>query len=347
MKLKDFSYKLPEELVAQSPLKNRTDSRLLVVDKTEGTLIDTGFKHLEDYLVKGDVLVLNDTAVLPARLIGKKTDTSAVIEILLLKQESDDSWECLVKKSKKIKVGTKITFGNDDIVAECVEVKEEGLRRFKMHYEGVFYEILDRLGEMPLPPYIHERLVEKERYQTVYRKHKGSAAAPTAGLHFTTDYLTHLQNKGIEIVYVTLHVGLGTFRPVTVEDVKTHKMHEEYYTVTEEAALKINQAKKTNRRVIVVGTTSLRTLETVATQKGVIQAQSGFSDLFIYPGFEFKIVDSLLTNFHLPESTLLMLVSAFSSKTIIFNAYQYAIENKYRFFSFGDAMFLTNLIKKV
>ncbi|MFP4286809.1 MAG: tRNA preQ1(34) S-adenosylmethionine ribosyltransferase-isomerase QueA [Candidatus Izemoplasmataceae bacterium] len=343
MKLKEFTYHLPDELIAQSPLKNRTDSRLLVVHKTSKKLIDTTFIHLKEYLKKGDVLVLNDTAVLPARLIGIKKDTQAVIELLLLRQEADDVWECMVKKAKKVKVGTRISFGNDAIIATCIEEKEEGLRRFKMRYDGVFLEILDALGEMPLPPYIHERLEEKDRYQTVYNKHLGSAAAPTAGLHFTLDYLDALKAQGVQIAFVTLHVGLGTFRPVQVEDVKTHKMHEEYYTVSEETAQLINQAKNENRRVVAVGTTSLRTLETVANQDGTIEPLSGFSDLFIYPGYKFKCVDALLTNFHLPESTLLMLVSAFSSKEIIFHAYQHAIDERYRFFSFGDAMFLTDL----
>jgi S-adenosylmethionine:tRNA ribosyltransferase-isomerase len=343
MKLKDFSYELPESLIAQSPLKNRTDSRLLVVDKTSEHLVDTTFIHLKDYLRKGDVLVLNDTAVMPARLIGQKEKTGAIIELLLLRQEANDVWECMVKKARKIHVGTRIIFGDGLLEATCIEEKEEGLRRFKMTYKGVFLELLDQLGEMPLPPYIHERLEEKDRYQTVYNKHLGSAAAPTAGLHFTHDYLDQLKTLGVQIVFVTLHVGLGTFRPVQVEDVKTHKMHEEYYTVTDKTARIINEAKKDKRRVIAVGTTSLRTLETVANDDGSINPVSGFSDLFIYPGFQFKCVDSLLTNFHLPESTLLMLVSAFSSKEIIFNAYHYAIKEKYRFFSFGDAMFITNL----
>ena len=343
MKLKAFSYQLPEALIAQSPLKNRLDSRLLVVDRETGNLRDEHFSNLHNYLKKDDVLVLNDTAVLPARLIGTKK-TGAVIEVLLLKQEADDVWECLVKKAKKIHVGTTVHFGDDTIIAECVEVLDEGLRRFKMHYKGVFYELLDTLGEMPLPPYIHEKLTDQNRYQTVYKKHQGSAAAPTAGLHFTHAYLDKLSAMGIDIVTVTLHVGLGTFRPVTVDDVKTHKMHEEYYTVSEEAALKILKAQAQNRRIVAVGTTSMRTLETVAKKHGRIQADSGFSDLFIYPGFSFKVCDALLTNFHLPESTLLMLVSAFATKEIIFNSYRHAIAQKYRFFSFGDAMFLTKRV---
>ncbi len=345
MKLKEFSYELPETLIAQSPLKNRLDSRLLVVDKASGDLIDEKFENLHHYLKPSDVLVINDTAVLPARLIGTK-DTGAVIEVLLLKQEADDVWECLVKKAKKIQVGSKVTFGEGNLTAECVEVLDEGLRRFKMHYQGVFYELLDHLGEMPLPPYIHERLEDRDRYQTVYKKHQGSAAAPTAGLHFTEAYLEKLKAMGVTIVTVTLHVGLGTFRPVTVTDVKTHKMHEEYYMVSQESAAIIAKAKAENRRVIAVGTTSMRTLETVALKHGNVQSDSGFSDLFIYPGFTFKVCDALLTNFHLPESTLLMLVSAFASKDIIFKAYHHAIDERYRFFSFGDAMLLTKSISK-
>mgnify|MGYP001081618986 CR=1 FL=1 len=342
MKTKDFYYDLPERLIAQTPLKVRTDSKLMVVDKTSDQKVDTVFNQFHTYLRKGDVLVLNDTSVIPARLIGEKEETNAIIEVLMLAQKADDVWECLVKKAKKVKVGTVITFGDGLLKLECVKVKEEGLRDFKLHYEGIFYEILESLGEMPLPPYIHEKLEERDRYQTVYNKHKGSAAAPTAGLHFTKDYLAYIESLGVEIRYVTLHVGLGTFRPVSVEDVSSHKMHEEYYTVTEETANAINKAKVEGRRVIAVGTTSLRTLETVAISDGVIEARSGLSDIFIYPGFKFNVVDSLLTNFHLPESTLLMLVSAFSSKSIIMDAYHHAIEKDYRFFSFGDAMFITD-----
>jgi len=342
MKTKDFYYDLPERLIAQTPLKVRTDSKLMVVDKTSDKKVDTVFNQFHTYLRKGDVLVLNDTSVIPARLIGEKEESNAVIEVLMLAQKADDVWECLVKKAKKVKVGTVISFGDGLLKLECVKVKEEGLRDFKLHYEGIFYEILESLGEMPLPPYINEKLEERDRYQTVYNKHKGSAAAPTAGLHFTKDYLAYIESLGVEICYVTLHVGLGTFRPVSVEDVSSHKMHEEYYTVTEETANAINKAKVEGRRVIAVGTTSLRTLETVAISDGVIEAQSGLSDIFIYPGFKFNVVDSLLTNFHLPESTLLMLVSAFASKSIIMNAYNHAIEKDYRFFSFGDAMFITD-----
>ncbi|MFW6319241.1 MAG: tRNA preQ1(34) S-adenosylmethionine ribosyltransferase-isomerase QueA [Bacillota bacterium] len=341
MKLKDFTYTLPDTLIAQSPLEDRLASRLLVVDKETGDLQDKQFKDLKTFLRKGDVLVLNDTAVLPARLIGEKLGTGAIIEILLLAQKPNDVWECLVKKARKIKVGTKVRFGDGEIVAECVKVLDDGIRHFKMHYQGVFLEQLEKLGTMPLPPYIHERLEDQERYQTVYRKHQGSAAAPTAGLHFTKAYLEELNKMGVIITYVTLHVGLGTFRPVSVDRIEDHEMHEEYYTVTKETSDIINQAKKEGRRIVAVGTTSLRTLETVGKAHGKMQAESGFSRLFIYPGFKFTIVDSLLTNFHLPESTLLMLVSAFASKSIIFDAYEHAIKEKYRFFSFGDAMFLT------
>ncbi|MGM0435989.1 MAG: tRNA preQ1(34) S-adenosylmethionine ribosyltransferase-isomerase QueA [Bacillota bacterium] len=344
MKTKDFTYDLPEALIAQTPLQNRTDSRLLALDKNTGETIHTKFNQLHTFLKKGDVLVLNDTSVIPARLIGKK-DTGAVIEVLLLHQKEGDVWECLTKKAKKIKVGTTVTFGDGELTMECVGVEEEGIRHFKLHYEGILYEVLDRLGTMPLPPYIHEKLEDPDRYQTVYNEKKGSAAAPTAGLHFTETYLQKLKAMGITLAYVTLHVGLGTFRPVSVEDVTSHVMHEEYYSVSKDTADVINQAKEESRRVVAVGTTSLRTLETVAKKDGHISEESGWSRLFIYPPYEFKAVDALLTNFHLPESTLLMLVSAFASKAIIMNAYQEAIDKRYRFFSFGDAMFITNTLK--
>ncbi len=342
MKTRDFSYTLPEALIAQTPLKNRTDSKLLLLNKNTGHYQHEQFHNLHHYLKKDDVLVLNDTEVLPARLIGLKEDTGAEIEVLLLSEKTENTWECLVKKSRKVKVGTVIDFGEGKLKMECVAVKAEGLRDFKLHYEGILYEVLDTLGEMPLPPYIHERLEEKDRYQTVYSKHKGSAAAPTAGLHFTKDYLNQIEAMGVEILYVTLHVGLGTFRPLKVEDVTNHKMHEEYYSVSGTTAKRINQAKKDNRRIIAVGTTSLRTLESAATQKGMVEAGSGLSDLFVYPGFSFNIIDGLITNFHLPESTLLMLVSAIAGKQNILNAYQEAIKAEYRFFSFGDAMFITD-----
>ncbi len=345
MKTKDFTYDLPKELIAQTPLANRTDSRLLALDKETGEIDHTQFNQLHTYLKKGDVLVLNDTSVIPARLIGRK-DTGAVIEVLLLHQKEEDVWECLAKKAKKIKVGTTITFGEGQLTMECVEVKEEGIRLFKLNYSGILYEVLDELGSMPLPPYIHEKLEDGERYQTVYNKKKGSAAAPTAGLHFTKPYLQKLEAMGVTLTYVTLHVGLGTFRPVSVSDVESHIMHEEYYSVSQATADILNTAKEEGRRIIAVGTTSLRTLETVAKKDGYIPEESGWSRLFIYPPYTFKAVDALLTNFHLPESTLLMLVSAFASKSIIMNAYREAAEKRYRFFSFGDAMFITDTLNR-
>lgn len=345
MKTKDFTYDLPKELIAQTPLANRTDSRLLALDKETGEIDHTQFNQLHTYLKKGDVLVLNDTSVIPARLIGRK-DTGAVIEVLLLHQKEEDVWECLAKKAKKIKVGTTITFGEGQLTMECVEVKEEGIRLFKLNYSGILYEVLDELGSMPLPPYIHEKLEDSERYQTVYNKKKGSAAAPTAGLHFTKPYLQKLEAMGVTLAYVTLHVGLGTFRPVSVSDVESHIMHEEYYSVSQATADILNTAKEEGRRIIAVGTTSLRTLETVAKKDGYIPEESGWSRLFIYPPYTFKAVDALLTNFHLPESTLLMLVSAFASKSIIMNAYREAAEKRYRFFSFGDAMFITDTLNR-
>ncbi len=341
MKTKDFTYKLPEKLIAQTPLKNRLDSKLLVLNKHQGSVVHETFSALDTYLKKGDVLVLNDTEVIPARLIGTKLDTGATIEVLLLNDQGDNIWECLVKKAKKIKVGTRVSFGDDDLMMECIATFNEGIRHFKLTYKGILYEVLDSLGEMPLPPYIHEKLEEKSRYQTVYSKHKGSAAAPTAGLHFTQAYLKHLAQSGIEIAYVTLHVGLGTFRPVKVDDVKNHKMHEEYYSITPKTASIINQALDDKRRIIAVGTTSLRTLESSVSNAGHVIPRSGLSDLFIYPGFDFKIISGLITNFHLPESTLLMLVSALAGKANILNAYKEAVKKEYRFFSFGDAMFIT------
>jgi len=340
MKVKDFDYHLPEELIAQTPLKDRTASRLLVLDKLEGQISHDHFSNIIDHLNKGDVLVLNDTSVIPARMFGEKTDTKAAIEVLLLKQKEDDVWECLVKKARKIKIGTVISFGNGLLKAECVRIDDEGIRDFKMIYNGVFYEILDELGEMPLPPYIHKKLVDQDRYQTVYNKHKGSAAAPTAGLHFTKDLMNKLEEKGVTITYVTLHVGLGTFRPVSVEDINSHKMHVEFYQVTKQTADILNKAKANNRRIVAVGTTSLRTLETVLRDNDSFCETSGWSDIFIYPGYKFKAIDSLITNFHLPKSTLIMLVSALAGKDFIMKAYQEAIDEKYRFFSFGDSMFI-------
>lgn len=340
MKVKDFDYILPEELIAQTPLKDRSASRLLVLDKDTGDINHDSFANIVSYLQKGDVLVLNDTSVIPARLFGEKQDTKAAIEILLLKQKHDDVWECLVKKSRKIKEGTIITFGDGRLQAKCVKVKEEGLRDFEFIYDGVFYEILDALGEMPLPPYIHEKLTDQDRYQTVYNKHKGSAAAPTAGLHFTHELMKEIESKGVIITYITLHVGLGTFRPVSVEDIQQHTMHTEFYEVSKSTADILNNAKNSGRRVIAVGTTSLRTLETVLRDNEQFTEVSGWSDIFIYPGYKFKAVDALITNFHLPKSTLVMLVSALASKDYIMKAYHEAIKEKYRFFSFGDSMFI-------
>jgi S-adenosylmethionine:tRNA ribosyltransferase-isomerase len=340
MKVEDFNYDLPEELIAQTPLQHRSASRLLVLDKQNGAIKHRHFTDLLDYVNKGDVLVLNDTSVIPARLFGEKEDTHATIEILLLKQKENNVWECLVKKAKKIKMNTVVSFGNGLLKAKCVGVKEDGIRDFLMIFDGVFYEILDQLGEMPLPPYIHEKLEDQNRYQTVYNKHKGSAAAPTAGLHFTKDLLKQIQEKGIEIAYVTLHVGLGTFRPVQVEDVASHVMHTEFYQMSKQTADILNKAKQDQRKIIAVGTTSLRTLETVMRDYDTFKETSGWSDIFIYPGFKFKAIDELITNFHLPKSTLMMLVSALATKKHIMNAYQEAIKEKYRFFSFGDSMYI-------
>lgn len=340
MKVSDFDYHLPEELIAQTPLETRSSSRLLVLDQDTGSITHDQFLHLPQYLHKGDVLVLNDTSVIPARIIGVKEKTLATIELLLLKQEADDVWECLVKKAKKIRVGTLISLGDGLLKARCIRVKEEGLRDFKLEYEGVLYEILDELGEMPLPPYIHEKLIDQDRYQTVYNKYKGSAAAPTAGLHFTTELLDDIRQMGVEIVYVTLHVGLGTFRPVQVDDVLDHKMHTEFYQVSKATADVLNKAKQEHRKIIAVGTTSLRTLETVLRDHEQFEETSGWSDIFIYPGYQFKAIDELITNFHLPKSTLLMLVSALASKEHIMKAYQEAINERYRFFSFGDSMLI-------
>lgn len=344
MNVKDFDYHLPEHLIAQHPLKDRTASRLLVLDRTTGDIRDEMFTQFIDYLHPGDVLVLNDSKVIPARLFGSKIETGGAIEMVLLRDLGDQYYETLVKKARTVRKGTRLTFGDGALIAECVEVCDEGIRIMKLHYEGVLLTLLDQLGTMPLPPYIKAKLDEPERYQTVYSKHAGSAAAPTAGLHFTQNYLQKIRDKGVVIVPVTLHVGLGTFRPVSVEKVEDHTMHAEYYTMPNETAAIINQAKQEKRRIVAVGTTSMRTLETCAFENGV-KAQSGMSDIFITPGFRFQVVDALLTNFHLPKSTLLMLVSAFASREHIFNAYHHAIKHAYRFFSFGDAMFLTDLKK--
>ena len=340
MKTEDFNYNLPEELIAQTPLEKRDESRLLVLNRKTNLIEHKKFSNIIDYLNKDDVLVLNDTKVMAARLIGIKLETNAVIELLMLQNIKDNIWECLVKPAKRIKIGTIVDFGNGLLQAKCIEKHEEGICHFEMIYKGIFYEILDSLGEMPLPPYIHEMLKDKDRYQTVYAKNIGSAAAPTAGLHFTKDLMNKIEEKGIKIVYVTLHVGLGTFRPVNVEDVTTHVMHSEYYTMSEEAANLLNNAKKNKNRIISVGTTSTRTLETVMNKYNEFKECSGWTDIFIYPGYEFRAVDSLITNFHLPKSTLLMLISALASKEQIMNAYNEAIKEKYRFFSFGDSMFI-------
>lgn len=342
MKTSDFDYKLPEELIAQTPLEKRSDSRLLVVQRNGMDLKHDRFHHIGDYLNAGDVLVLNNTRVIPARLYGVKEDTKAGIEVLLLNSFATNLWEALVKPARRVKLGTRIEFGNGLLTLECNEVLEEGIRHFKLEYEGDLEEILEQLGEMPLPPYIHAKLEDQSRYQTVYSKINGSAASPTAGLHFTKELLQELQDKGVIIQYITLHVGLGTFRPVTVDDVKKHKMHSEFYSMSQETADILNQAKKEKRTIVAVGTTSVRTLETIINKHGIFESTSGFTDIFIYPGYEFKAVDALITNFHLPKSTLLMLVSAFASREIILHAYKEAVKEKYRFFSFGDSMIIMN-----
>ena len=339
MRTEDFDFNLPEELIAQTPLKNRDESRLLVLNKNTGDMEHKHFSDIIDYLNKDDVLVLNDTKVMPARLYGVKEETNAIIEILMLKEMESDIWECLVKPAKRVKIGTIINFG-DCLKAKCIEIKEDGIRLFKLIYEGILYEILDELGEMPLPPYIHEKLADKDRYQTVYAKNIGSAAAPTAGLHFTKELLSKIKDKGIKIVYVTLHVGLGTFRPVNVEDVTKHKMHSEFYTMDSNTANILNEAKRNNNKIISVGTTSTRTLETIINLYGEFRECSGWTDIFIYPGYKFKAIDCLITNFHLPKSTLVMLVSALAGKENIMKAYNEAIKENYRFFSFGDSMFI-------
>ena len=339
MKTDDFDYYLPENLIAQTPLEKRDSSKLLILDKKTGEITHEHFSNIINYLNKGDILILNDTKVMPARIIGVKEDTKAVIEVLMLKETSKDTWETLTKPAKRVKVGTVINF-SDELKATCIEVKEEGIRVFKFIYSGIFYEILDRLGEMPLPPYIHEKLKDKDRYQTVYAKNIGSAAAPTAGLHFTQDLLSKIKEKGIKIEYITLHVGLGTFRPVNVEDVTKHKMHSEFYSMSSETAKVLNEAKKENKKIISVGTTTTRTLETIMSLYGEFKECSGWTDIFIYPGYKFKAINSLITNFHLPKSTLIMLVSALAGKDNIMRAYKEAVEKEYRFFSFGDSMFI-------
>lgn len=340
MKTSDFYYDLPSELIAQEPLKDRSSSRLLVLHRETGEIEHRIFKNITEYLNKGDCLVINDTKVLPARLIGARKNTGARVEILLLVRKDIDTWEVLTYPGKKAKPGDIITFGDGRLEAEILEVIEDGNRIVKFHYDGVFEAILDELGEMPLPPYITHKLEDKNRYQTVYAVHEGSAAAPTAGLHFTPELLDEIKKMGVEIAHVTLHVGLGTFRPVKVEDVDNHEMHSEYYVVEQTEADKINNAKRNGGRIVSVGTTSTRTLESVADENGIVHARSGWTKIFIYPGYKFKAVDCLITNFHLPESTLIMLVSALAGKEKILDTYKVAVDEKYRFFSFGDAMFI-------
>lgn len=340
MKRQDFYYELPEELIAQDPLEDRSSSRLLVLDKESGAVSHHVFKDVIDYLNEGDCLVINDTKVLPARLIGAKVGTDAKIEVLLLKRKENNIWETLVKPGKKAKIGTKISFGDGLLIGEVVDIVEEGNRLIQFTYEGIFEEILDQLGQMPLPPYITHHLEDKNRYQTVYAEHTGSAAAPTAGLHFTPELLEKIEKKGVDIARVTLHVGLGTFRPVKVDEITDHHMHSEFFQIEEEAAEKINRAKDAGKKVICVGTTSCRTVESAADETGHLKACSGWTEIFIYPGYQFKVLDSLITNFHLPESTLVMLVSALAGREHVLVAYEEAVKERYRFFSFGDAMLI-------
>ena len=340
MNVKDYDYDLPEELIAQDPLEDRSSSRLMVLDHETGEVEHRHFTDILEYLHPGDCLVINNTKVIPARLFGVKEDTQAKIEVLLLKRKENDVWETLVKPGKKAKPGTKIVFGDGILTGEVIDVVEDGNRLIQFHYEGIFEEILDQLGQMPLPPYITHQLKDKNRYQTVYAKEEGSAAAPTAGLHFTKELLQEIRDMGVNIAEVTLHVGLGTFRPVKVENVFEHHMHSEYYKVTQEAADMINATKAAGHRVIAVGTTSTRTLESAAAEDGTLTEKSGWTDIFIYPGYKFKVIDALITNFHLPKSTLIMLVSALAGREHVLAAYKIAVEEKYRFFSFGDAMFI-------
>lgn len=340
MQLEDFDYELPEELIAQTPLAKRDESKLLVLDKITGEISHRKFTDILDYLSKGDTLVLNDTKVLPARLIGNKIDTNATIEILLLKDVENDIWECLTRPAKRVHVGTIISFGNGELKAKCIYEGEEGIRKYELIYDGILLEILEKLGTMPLPPYIHEKLNDQSRYQTVYAKNIGSSAAPTAGLHFTKELLKKVLEKGVNITYVTLHVGLGTFRPVQEENILNHKMHTEYYEMSEETANILNNTRKEGNKIIAVGTTSVRTLETIMIKYNEFRQCSGNTDIFIYPGYNFRGIDFLITNFHLPKSTLIMLVSALAGKDNILNAYKEAVKNKYRFFSFGDSMII-------
>lgn len=340
MTVEEFNYELPSELIAQTPLKKRDESRLMVLDKETGDIEHKHFRDIISYLEPGDTLVLNDTKVLPARLYGEKEETKAMIEILLLKNIEGDTWECLVRPARRIKEGSVVDFGNGKLKATCVKVLDEGIRHFTFSYEGIFLEVLEELGTMPLPPYIHEQLEDQSRYQTVYAREVGSAAAPTAGLHFTKELLEKIEKKGIHICYITLHVGLGTFRPVSVDNVEEHEMHSEFYQMSREVAEVLTETKKQGKRIISVGTTSTRTLETIMSVYGEFRECSGWTNIFIYPGYEFKAIDCLITNFHLPKSTLVMLVSALAGKENILHAYQVAVKEKYRFFSFGDAMFI-------
>ena len=340
MKVETFNYELPKHLIAQTPIKKRDNSRLLILDKNNGSIEHKHFNNIIEYLDKDDVLVLNDTKVIPARLIGIKEETNAVVEVFLLKNKQENIWECLTKPAKKIKEGTIISFGNNKLKAKCIDIKTEGIRIFEFIYEGIFLELLNELGEMPLPPYIHNKLNDKNRYQTVYAKNIGSVAAPTAGLHFTNDLLNKIKNKGIIITYLTLHVGLGTFKPVTEDEITKHKMHSEYYVLNEETANILNKAKTNGNKIISVGTTTTRTLETIRQKHDSFVPSQGWTDIFIYPPYQFKAIDILITNFHLPKSTLLMLVSAFASKDLILKTYKEAIKEEYRFFSFGDCMMI-------
>lgn len=339
MKTNEFDYNLPEELIAQHPTKNRDEARMMVLDKNTGDREDKYFYDIIDYLQAGDVLVMNDTRVIPARLFGHRPEKEEKIEVFLLNNTEGAKWEVLVRPGKKMKIGTEVIF-SEELSCKVLEIKEDGNRIVEFYYEGIFNEILDRLGNMPLPPYIKEKLKDNEDYQTVYSKNPGSVAAPTAGLHFTKELLEKIEAKGIKLAYLTLNVGLGTFRPVNEDEITDHKMHSEFYTLSEETAEILNEAKKEGRRIIAVGTTSIRTLEAVYQKNGKICADSGWTDIFIYPGFEFKVVDAIITNFHLPKSTLIMLIAAFTSKDIILNAYNDAVSKKYRFFSFGDCMFI-------
>lgn len=346
MDVEEFDYDLPEELIAQDPLDKRDESRLMVLDKNTGEVTHKHFYDIKEYLYPGDCLVINNTRVIPARLYGVKEETGAKIEVLLLINHGNDNWETLVRPGKKCRIGTKIDFGDGTMTGEVVDVLEDGNRMIHFNYEGIWEEVLDRLGQMPLPPYIHHQLKDKNRYQTVYAKYDGSAAAPTAGLHFTKELLEEIKEMGVNIAEITLHVGLGTFRPVKVDKVEDHHMHSEYYSISPEAAEMINNTRKNGGRIVAVGTTSTRTLESAAEEDGTLKAKSGWTDIFIYPGYKWKMVDSLITNFHLPKSTLVMLVSALAGREHILNAYKIAVENRYRFFSFGDAMFITDTTYK-